>query len=380
MAPNFLSKDASEFLKAAKKSPLSLFSFIIAIVVIFWCVFACLEDIQIRNKDSTIQILEKEKETCESNMPSHKTPVDVYNVIVNDPDPKAQNIKGFSVNYEGYVRDGWEEVITFLKFSFYLVDSKGNNIRQDGQVTIALIDAYNKTLYSNSFKLKASNFSSLSQNTLSGANTVDGYEWTIPISEVNKSIASHATARLNYSTIDGKSIVAYIFDSVSVPEYSGEEACLVNEKIYSKNFKTLGLTKTLPNLTISVKGIGFFETAGIDDLWFIEHSVYSSVDNHTKKYLRVDLEFKNTGLEEYQINSIGLLDKTGNPYHVEFDPCNGFNVFIGDDHIILGGGETKRGYVLFENVSDNLPCIELKIQGNYTFNLPIADTNCENKN
>jgi hypothetical protein len=97
MVLDLFSKDAVGFLKAAKKSPISLICLIILIASGCYVVFNSVNDPQIKNKDLTIQILEKDIETCQTELST----ADVSNAAANNPPIKNQNTVGSSASAKG---------------------------------------------------------------------------------------------------------------------------------------------------------------------------------------------------------------------------------------------------------------------------------------
>ncbi|RLJ06896.1 MAG: hypothetical protein DRP12_03255 [Candidatus Aenigmatarchaeota archaeon] len=234
-----------------------------------------------------------------------------------------------------------------IRFYFLLEDANGRNIPGDGHVKLEIFDDLNNSLYYKEFDVKASEFIDY-QFELTGQGIGKAYEWRVPISEIKKGISYIGLGRavLTFVTPDGKKLYAED-TTVEIPTYTEEELTEMAEEEYNKNATNVNKTIRKGNFEVTVTKAGFFVLYE----W-----------GERKQYFRVDMQVKNVGSESdyFSTSEMVIIDDQGNQHETSDGTLDTFSKIY--------PGATKKGYILFEGVPENVTFVRLVFELGYDEN------------
>lgn len=240
---------------------------------------------------------------------------------LSSPTKPIHHIDYFLVTEEGQ----------YLQAQFALMSEDLNFISTDGTVQLTIFDeTTNRTLYETEFTLKKSDFKHY--QTLLGK-TILAYQWSIPLSNVQKCI-SNGIAKITFTATSGKSC-SDTDEYVMLPKHTEEEIIQMYEDMYLQSAITVQQTITKGEFTITLVRVGHFT-----------HLEYDTWGDEVTEF-RVDLKVKNIASQpEYLFESdIVILDNLGNQYDYEW----GGTLDLGE----IYPGVTREGYVLFPALNEN---------------------------
>jgi hypothetical protein len=264
----------------------------------------------------------------------------------NDDTSNSKSLFSNEPTYIGNLRtqDGGDS----FEVIFSLYDSKEEFTTADGTASIRIVNDNNEEVYKGSQKVLKSGFGKFTQ-TLTGAE-FQAYSFEIPYSKIKKSTSSSGTLYLAFETNGGTKFEELEDDTVyGLPEFSDEELEEKSSSKYDETSKTVDLSlSSTEGLKVSLEKYGFFE----------KHS-YSSIE----KLLRVDLIIKNEGSDEIYFSNYGsvILDEDGNQYESAYG-----GTISSED---LKAGVSKSGYMLFEDVPEDVKISKIIIGEDYVFDL-----------
>ncbi len=226
-----------------------------------------------------------------------------------------------------------------MELIFVLLDEDDFDVAANGHVKIEILDDKNDTLYYDEFDVKAEDY--VEEYIPSLKQYVKEYRWYVPYSFIKKGSALYGigTAILTFTTEDGRVLIDYD-KTTDVPIYDEEEFEWVAENTYNMLSHTVGTSQEVGNISVRVTRAGEYQYY----LWGYILDLY-----------RVDFEIKNLGNKTtcFDPPSIFLVDKYGNEYEI-------MDEGILNETSRMLPGEVKEGYILFEDVPDNVTSLWLK--------------------
>ncbi|MFH1587348.1 MAG: hypothetical protein ABID38_05810 [Candidatus Diapherotrites archaeon] len=225
-----------------------------------------------------------------------------------------------------------------IRFYFSFLDASKNEISTNGTALVEIEDKEGKKVYSNSFNVKKSDFF----DTTIGITQIERLIWAGEIfeEEIEKSTAgSTGTLYLTFETDSGITFEKIETSLFGIPEKSKEELQEIYEELYQKSAVTIDKSDQKGYFLITIKQIGWFTG-----------KAYSFGDEETK--LRLDLEVTNiTDKERYFFpSSIVFIDNLKNQSKADYFSSYSGAIESGE----IYPGITKRGFILLENVSEEV--------------------------
>lgn len=218
-----------------------------------------------------------------------------------------------------------------LQAQFALLSEDLDVISTDGTVQLTISDEEtNKTLYKTEFTIKKSAFKYY--QTYFGK-TVLAYQWSIPLSDVEKCI-SRGTAKLTFTATNGKSC-SETDEYITLPKYTEEEIIQMYEDMYLESAIAVEQTITKGDFSITLVRVGHFT--------HLKHDTFG--DEVTQ--FRIDLGVTSIASEsEYIFTSdIVIVDNLNNQYNYKYEGT----LKLGE----IYPGVTREGYVLFPALDEN---------------------------
>jgi len=218
-----------------------------------------------------------------------------------------------------------------LQAQFALMSEDLDFISTDGTVQLTISDeTTNKTLYTTEFTINKSAFKYY--QTYLGK-TVLAYQWSIPLSDVEKCI-SHGTAKLTFTATNGKSC-SETAEYITLPKYTEEEIIQMYEDMYLESAITVEQTITKGDFSITLVKVGHFT-----------HLKYDTSGDEVTQF-RIDLEVTSIASESEYIfmSDIIIVDNLNNQYNYKY----GGTLELGE----IYPGVTREGYVLFPALNEN---------------------------
>jgi len=231
-----------------------------------------------------------------------------------------------------------------IRFYFILEDVDGVNTVSNGHVQIEIFDDSDKSLYSNEFNVKSSEYVDY-EYKLTGTPMGKAYEWRVSITDIEKGISlGFGKAVLTFITPTDNSLSAE--DTlVQIPTYTEEELKEMQEEEYDNSAVSVNKKISKGSFEVLVTRVGFFVTYE----W-----------GEQKQYLRVDVEVKNidTESEYFSASGIVILDDKNKQYEQSY---------LGtlDTFSTVYPGVSKTGYLLFEGVSTTIMSAKLVFELGY---------------
>lgn len=257
----------------------------------------------------------KETVTTSTNPPLPTTSILTTTIVT----PTLENIFMFMCEKEG----------DLIRFYFSFNDKKA----YDGEVFLTVLDNANKTVYSNRFSVKASQYLDYVYK-ITGQPIGKAYEWKVPFNSIQKGFSKTGTAHITFTTINGKTLTA---DTVllEIPSYTPEEIKQLYENQYLQFAKSIGQTIAKGDFEITLVKVGYFTHLNYD----------TSGDEITD--FRADVKVKNIGAQSETFGSYDAAMVVGSSQYSR----SYRSVFNGDN---IYPGVIKEGYILYENVPKNL--------------------------
>ncbi len=246
------------------------------------------------------------------------------------PTSKIDHIDYFLVSDKG----------TVVQVQFALMSSDLESVSADGTVYLAINDSSTAhSLYETTFTIYKSNFGYY--QTAFGK-TILAYQWSIPISSIQKCI-SYATARLTFRITDGSSW-SETQEYITLPKYTEDELKQMYENRYLQSAKVVGQTVTSTNFAITLVRMGSFT-----------HLKYDTFGDEVTQF-RIDFKVASLSPEpEYLFESnIVIVDNLANQYNYEY----GGTLDLGE----IYPGVIKQGYVLFPSLNENASTIKITVK------------------
>jgi len=224
----------------------------------------------------------------------------------------ADHISSFSVYKDGDI----------YEVSFSLENKDGRGVAENGHLSFKILDNAGKAVYEKEADVKKDDFKVFYR-----------YEWTVPFSEVKKSVYSTGKATLIFTTTDNRELSS-TDDYVTIPKYSDEEIKAIYENQYSQSAKAVEQT-IRGDFEVTLVKVGYFT-----------HLKYDTSGDEVTDF-RADIEVKNIGavsesFSTYDAAMVVGSDQYSRSYRSEFDGSNIYPNVI------------KTGYILYENVPTDL--------------------------
>lgn len=223
-------------------------------------------------------------------------------------------------------------------FRFELLEEHGYLVPADGTVQVDVFDDKYSLVYHKDFSVNSSQF--IDYDT--GYEIGKAFEWSSPLTEFKKGVANpnspyySGMGTLTFTTAAGKKLPEKDA-AVPIPTFTSadwDELAKAAEEAYIKSAVTISQTLSKGNFEVTVTRVGRVGTLN--------------------NYIRVDIEVKNIGSDDYfRPSGIALIDFNGKQY-----PTASFSGILSANPKIIQG-TTISGSAMFASVPNTLTSIKL---------------------